>query len=145
MTELIEHKSWWKQNWKRFITIVIILLLILGLISSLQIGETVSNTFKVYADPALTEKALEIAKENDEVQEYLGILEPIDKLAIMEGRVEYSNNNSSVDLSFRVNGSKGSGRIRIIADRNGDLWQYKNLSIGIKKLKKTIQIIVPTE
>ena len=141
MNKLIEHKSWWKKNWKWFTPIIGLCLITAGLISTSEIGGTISNTFKAYADPALIENALILAQENVEVKELLVTLKPIDKLAIMEGRVIYSDNNKSIDISFRVKGSIEKGRMRIFADRNGDSWEYKEIVIGIKKLKKTITIV----
>ena len=72
-------------------------------------------------------------------------MEQVDKMAKLEGSVKYSNNDRSVDISIRVRGSKGKGRMRIIAERNGETWEYKKIVIGIKKLKRTIEIIGETE
>ncbi|WP_394336462.1 cytochrome c oxidase assembly factor Coa1 family protein [Aureibaculum luteum] len=55
--------------------------------------------------------------------------------------MQYSNDYDSIDISFRVKGSKGKGRMRIFADKYKNSWDYKEVVIGIKKLKKTIIII----
>ena len=62
-------------------------------------------------------------------------------MAIFEGSTMYSNDNNSVDISVRVKGDKGTGRIRIIADRIDDSWGYEKISIEIKKMNKAIEII----
>lgn len=139
--EIVQHKTWWKRNWKWFIPLLVVFLVIMGLISSSEIGDNISDTVKAYADPDLIDKALQKAQKNEEVIALLGPIEPIDKLAILEGVVKYSNEDNSIDISFRIKGSKGRGRMRIFADRNGNNWEYKEVVIGIKKLQKTIIII----
>ena len=145
MNNLVENKSWWNKNWKWIIPILGIFLISIFAISTTSIGETTIDIVKAYADPDLVETALNKAQGNDEVKELLGILEQVDKMAKLEGSVKYSNNDRSVDISIRVRGSKGKGRMRIIAERNGETWEYKKIVIGIKKLKRTIEIIGETE
>ena len=141
MNEVVEHKSWWKRNWKWLTPILGLFFIVIGLISTSEIGANVSDIVKAYADPDLIDRALLKAQENVEVKQLLGTLNPIDKMAIFEGTTKYSNNDTSIDISVRVKGSKGRGRMRIFADRNVDKWEYKEIVIGIKKLKKTITII----
>ena len=144
MNNSIENKNWWNKNWKWFAPILGFLLISIFTISWTDIGETTFDIVKAYADPDLVETALNKAQENDEVKELLGALKPIDKMAKLEGSVKYSNNDTTVDISVRVKGSKGKGRMRIVAERNGENWEYKKIVIGIKKLKRTIEIIGET-
>lgn len=116
MDELIEHKSWWKRNWKWFTPIFSILLLFVVLIVSSPIGTKVSSVAKAYADPNLMENALLIAQENIEVVELLGTLEPINGMDMMKGIINYSNNGTTIDIYVYIKGSKGKGRMRVFAD-----------------------------
>ena len=141
MNNLVENKSWWNKNWKWIIPVFGIFLFSIFTISTTGIGENTFDVIKAYADPDLVETALNKAQENEEVKELLGTLEQVDKMAKLEGSVKYSNNDTSVDISVRVKGSKGNGRMRILAERSGGTWEYKKIVIGIKKLKRTIVII----
>ena len=141
MNELVRHKSWWKRNWKWLTILAGLFSIIFYMISTSEVGEVISESFKAYSDPDLTENATILAQSNNEVKELLGTLKPIDKFAILEGRVEYFKDNSSVDISVRVKGDKGRGRMRIYANRIRDEWEYKEIYIGIKKPKKTIMIL----
>jgi hypothetical protein len=145
MNDSVENKSWWNKNWKWIIPVFGIFLISIITISTTDIGKNTFDIVKAYADPNLVETALDKAQDNDEVKELLGTLEQVDKMAKLEGSVKYSNNDTSVDISVRVKGSKGKGRMRIIAERNGETWEYKKIVIGIKKLKKTIEIIGETD
>ncbi len=139
MNELILEKNWYKRNWKWFVPSVVVLstfALILFIFAS-----PISNIAKAYADTSIYENALEKAQQNQQVIETLGLLEPIDKIAIIEGYVLYSNNNNTVDLTIRVKGTKGKGKMDITANKVNENWSYQKIAIRIKDPKKTISII----
>lgn len=107
-------------------------------------GGITNDLVQAYADTELYENALKKVKSDDRVTELLGEIEPIDKLAILEGQVEYSNDNKTVNSSIRVIGSKGRASMDISADRINNLWNYKKINIRIKnppEKKQTIKII----
>ncbi len=143
--ELIVEKTWWKRNWKWFLpTSLLFFLIIFGIILSSSIKGSVTDIAQVYSDNSLYEKAIEKAKTNERVIELIGEIEPIDQLAILEGNAIYSNNNNSVELSIRIKGNKGKGKMDISADKNGKEWKYKKINIRIKEPKETIQILKDT-
>jgi len=139
MNELILEKSWWKRNWKWFIpsvTVLSTLAIILSLFAS-----PIPDIAKAYADNSIHENALLKARKNQQIIETLGVLEPIDKMAIFEGFVLYSNNNNTVNLTIRVKGTKGKGKMDITANKVNENWSYQKIAIRIKEPKKTISII----
>ena len=138
--ELIAEKSWWKRNWKWFLPTALFLMGTL-LFTTLSIDENVTDIAKAYSENSLYEKAIEKSKTNERVIELLGNLESIDKLAIIEGNAKYSNNNNSIEITVRVKGSKGKGKMDITADKKGTEWKYKKISIRIKSPKEEIQIL----
>lgn len=143
--ELIVEKSWWKRNWKWFLpTFLVVFSLLFGVILSSSIDGNVTDIAQAYSDNSLYEKAIEKAKTNERVIELIGEIEPIDKLAILEGNAVYSNNNNSVELSIRVKGNKGKGKMDISAKKNGNQWEYKKINIRIKNPKEEIQILKDT-
>jgi Cytochrome oxidase complex assembly protein 1 len=140
--ELIVKKSWWNRNWKWFLpTIILVFLIGFGLILTSAIDGNMTDITQAYSENSLYENAIEKAKTNKRVLEVMGKIEPLDKLAIFEGNVIYSNNNKSVLLSVRVKGNKGKGKMDISADKNGTLWEYKKINIRIKNPKEEIQIL----
>jgi hypothetical protein len=139
--ELIVKKSWWSRNWKWFLTTLLFLLLF-GFLLSSTIDGNITDIAKAYSDNSLYEKAIVLANSNKRVLEILGEIEPIDKLAILEGNAIYSNNNNLVALSIRVKGNKGKGKMDISAERNGTKWNYKKINIRIKEPKEEIQILI---
>lgn len=111
----------------------------------LLIGSSVAGNFKnfqkAYVDTSLYEKAIEKAKTNKRVIDRIGEIEPIDRLAILEGNEIYSNNNKSVEVSIRLKGNKGKGKIDIAPARNGTSWDYKKINIRIKEPKEVIEVL----
>jgi hypothetical protein len=143
--ELIVEKSWPKRNKKWFLpTFILLFLLLIGLILSSNIQGNVSDIVQAYSDNSLYEKAIEKANTNKRVTEVIGKIEPIDKLAILEGNVIYSNNNNTVELTVRLKGNKGKGKMDIIADKKEKEWIFKKINIRIKEPKEEIQIVKDT-
>ena len=99
---------------------------------------------QAYSDTELYENALEKAKSEQKVIELLGEIEPIDKLAILEGEVHFTNNNQTVNSSIRLKGTKGKARMDITADKINNEWNYIVINIRIKnppEKKQMIEII----
>lgn len=140
--ELIIKNSWWKTNWKWFLpTFIAALLLLIGLVWSSTSDGSFTDIVQAYADHSIHEKAIEKANENQRVHDVIGKIEPLDKLAILEGNAIYSNDHNSVSLSVRIKGNKGKGKMDIKADKNGNEWVYQKISIRLKDSKEVIQII----
>jgi len=146
--EIIKEKSWWKRNWKWFLPIASFTLIAVVLFFSSGLGGHMTDFAQAYSDTELYENAIAKAQRNKKVTNLLGELEPIDKLAILEGEVRYSNHNKSVDLSIRVKGSKRKASMDISADKINGEWNYRKINIRIKKPveeKQTIEIINQSE
>ena len=142
-TELIEQKSRWKRNWKWFVPICGVLLILTIVISS-GIGGIGADLAKAYSDTELYKDALDKVKSEQKVLELLGEIEPIGKLAILEGEVRYTNNNQTVNSTIRIKGTKGKARMDILANRINNAWEYKKINVRIKnppEKKQTIEII----
>ena len=138
MNELIREKNWGRRNWKWLVPITAFLIVIIALLS---LTSGLTGFAQAYAEPSLYEDALEKARENERVNEVLGNLQPIDKLTLLEGNVVYSEDNSSVALTFRITGSKGKGKMDISALRNNGVWEYEIIKVRIKDPKQEIIVV----
>jgi hypothetical protein len=140
--ELIKENSWCKGNWKWLLpTLFLFFIMGLGLMTITGNGKNINDLTQAYSDHSLFEKAFEKAKTNPRVIAILGDIEPIDKLAILEGTTKYSNNNNVVDLTVRIIGNKGKGKLDVSAVRNGATWEYKKINVRIKQTQEEIQIL----
>ena len=140
--EQLVEKSWWIINRKWFLptSLLISVILVTALFCSTSEGN-VLHIARAYSEKSLFEKAIQKANSNYQVFQRLGKIKPIDKLAIFEGHIIYLNNNNSVELTIRVNGEKGKGKMDIIAIKNGKEWEYKTINIRVKKPIESIQIL----
>lgn len=142
--ELRKQKSWWKKNWKWFLPVSMIILIVVAILSSSGVGGIANNYAQAYSDQELYQDALEHVKSNSRVIEVLGEIEPIDKLAILEGEVQYSNNNQRVNSTIRIVGSKGKAKMDILANRVQGKWNYQKILVRVKsppEKKQNINII----
>ena len=108
-------------------------------------NKVASDLTNAYSDTELYNDALEKAKTNKAVIAILGEIEPIDKLAILEGQVSYSEDNTSVKSSIRIIGSKGKAKLDILANKVNTEWVYQTITIRIKQpkdQKQTIAIVL---
>jgi cytochrome oxidase complex assembly protein 1 len=138
--ELNIERSWWEKNWKWFLPTILFLIGVTLFITS-SINGNATDIARAYSENTLYEKAIEKSKSNKRVLELLGNLKPIDKLAIIEGNAKYSNNTNSIEITVRVEGSKGKAKMDISADKIGTQWKYKKIAIRLKHPKEEIQIL----
>ena len=138
MNESIVKKSWPKRNSKWLVPITAFLIIIIALLS---ITNGITSFAQAYTEPSLYENALEKARQNKKAIEVLGNIESIDKLTILEGNVVYSDDNNNVDLTFRITGSKGKGKIDVSATKINGNWDYELIKIRIKNPKEEIIVL----
>ena len=142
--ELIEQKSWWKQNWKWFVPISGVILISITAFLLSGMGGITTDFAQAYADTELYKNALEKVNTNQKVNELLGEIEPLGKMAILEGQTEYSNDNQTVNSTVRIIGTKGKARMDITAEKLNSEWNYSKINVRIKnppEKKQTIEII----
>ena len=141
MNELVAHKSWFSKNWKWLIPLLMVFMIGLFAITTSKVGEGIATVAKAYGDVTLYEDALEKAKNNKEIINLLGEIEPIDNLAILEGTTFYSNSNNSIKTSIRIVGDKARGKLDISADKEGSQWRYKKIGVRVRAPKQTIIVL----
>lgn len=135
--DLVAKGTWLKRNWKWSVpTVVFIFILSLFLTSNSQ--QSINDIVLAYSDNSLYEKAIKKANSDKRILQSFGIIQPIDKLAILEGNAIYSNNNNSVELSVRIKGEKGNGKLDIVAEKLGTEWKYKKIIVRNKNSKDEI-------
>ncbi|WP_452232460.1 cytochrome c oxidase assembly factor Coa1 family protein [Lacinutrix sp. MEBiC02595] len=146
--EIIAHKSWWYRNWKWFTAVAISFILFLFVFSSSGFSGILIDYTKAYTDIELYNEAIEKASINERVIKVLGTIDPIDNMTILNGAVQYSNNNKSILTTIKITCKKGKAMLDISADRINETWHYKKINVRIKKpieKKEIITIITPTE
>lgn len=139
--DLIEEKNWWNRNWKWIIPVSILIVISISVFFSSRMDGVATDLVQAYMDTELYENAIIKANSNTKIVELLGEIQPIDNLAILEGEVEYTNNNKTVYSSVRIVGTKGKANMDISAERIDDFWNYTKINIPIKSPPEKRQTI----
>lgn len=141
--DLVEEKSWGKRNWKWLIPLSGIVLISFGIFFSSGMDGVATDLAQAYSDTKLYEHAIDKINADKRVSDLLGEIKPMDKLAILEGQVEYSNENKTIQSTIWIVGSKGRAKMDISADWINKKWSYTKINVRIKnpsENKQTIQI-----
>lgn len=131
------HQSWWKRNWKWAVPVggcLTIIVLCIALAGSIVFG--VSKMFSG-SEPYAT--ALEKTLSNEQVIELLG--EPIETDGLMQGSINYKNDDAEADFSIPIKGPKGNGKIYIVGTKHNDVWSYSEMEVRIYKNNEIINLL----
>lgn len=135
---LLNHKSWWRRNAKWLFPLILIF--ITGVYLLLSGAVSFGDYAKAYADMPVYQNALEKAKQNTRVTEALGSIEPIDKMTIAEGAVEYTEDYQAMTATITLKGSKNKGKMDIAAYKADGRWEYDAIKVRIKSTNDDIVI-----
>ncbi|MFB9077678.1 cytochrome c oxidase assembly factor Coa1 family protein [Flavobacterium procerum] len=139
--DLILKKSWLKKNWIWVVFSLFSTMLLFCILLNSNSKNGVTDTFTALNENSLYEKAIESANINSAVLKTFGKIDPIDKLAILEGNTSYSNNNNSVVLSVRIKGLKNQGKLEVHANKTDSEWIYKKIYVHTKNPKGKIIVL----
>ncbi|MCL6220294.1 cytochrome c oxidase assembly factor Coa1 family protein [Zunongwangia pacifica] len=117
------------------ISLGIVAVLLILAFSTTNLGTHISNFTEIYADEALHKDALDIANNDPKVMDYFGRISVKDNLSLLNGDVQYSEDHSKVELTFKVKGSKENGVMDIKATRNAEVWEYQSIILRSKDKK----------
>ena len=126
------QKNWWKLHWKWIVPVAGLLLVLIIAFFSSGMSKISTDLVQAYADTELYDQALKKVKSNSKVAEVLGELQPMDKLAILEGEVHYSNDNQHVSSSVRITGDKGKAMMDIKAYKHRGEWNFTKIEVRLK-------------
>ena len=132
-----------KKSLKWLIPIIVVFGIVFYLFSSSGMGKVATDLTQAYADQELYKNAIEKANSDQRVLENIGVIQPIDKMTIFNGEVNFSDNNQTVNSTIKIIGSKGNGKLDLTAERENESWRYEKINIRIKdsQKKKSIKII----
>ena len=137
MDEIFEEQSWLKRNWRWALPAsgCLVITVFLGIfVVSLIFG--VKTLFKE-SEPYQT--AVQKAQESAWVVSKLG--EPIEVVGTPNGNLNYSNNESSAELSIPVQGPKDKANIMVWGKKSEGQWTYSVLKITIQETGQVYDLL----
>ena len=126
------QKNWWKLHWKWVLPVAGLIALLISTYFTSGLSKIGTDFAQAYTDTELYDEALKKVNSHPKVTNLLGKLEPLDKLAILEGEVHYTNNNQDVTSSVRISGDKGKAMMDIKAYKSKDVWIYTKIKVRLK-------------
>lgn len=137
--------GWWKRNWKWFVPVTLVCMLLLGagviaLIVTLVLGTVKSST--PYT------KALAQAKTDPAVIAELG--EPVEAGWYVTGNISTSGQNGNADLSIPIYGPNKSGTLHVIALKSGMVagmedWKITKLEVAVPGRTQPIALRIESD
>ncbi|TRZ41980.1 cytochrome c oxidase assembly factor Coa1 family protein [Robertkochia solimangrovi] len=128
----IPSQGWFRRNWKWIIPALVTVLGVFIFFTSGLSGIS-GDLVQAYNDKQLYKDAMEMIARDSRIKETLGQLEPLDKMAIVEGEVNYSDDYKNVVSTVRIRGNKGSAMMDIFAELIQEEWNYSRITVRIKK------------
>ena len=128
--------GWWQKNWKWFVPVGCLGLLVLftgfiALIVSVVFGILKSSeVYRVALDAARSEPAVEMA---------LGT--PIEEGLFVMGNINISGSSGNADLAIPISGPVDQGTIYAIAEKSAGQWAFSVLEVEIKTTGERIGLL----
>lgn len=121
------QQNWWQRNWKwalptgGCLTVLIVIFSFVGY-GVYQVTDklTQETSFLAFFD------VIQEVQKSTDVKEALGT--PIRFEGIEEENYDPSNKDK-LDLDFEIQGRKQNGRLRVVADKTEDGWQYTTFTV----------------
>lgn len=131
-----QEKSWFARNWGWVLgggCFVLILIVALG------IGSLIFGVSKMFTSSTPYKYAMEQATSNQDLKDLIG--SPIETDGIMQGNINLSGDDGAADFKILIKGSKGKGRIVVIATKDYGKWKYEKLYVQIKDSEEQINLL----
>ena len=109
-----------RKSLKWLIPIIVVLGIVIYLFSSSGMGKIATDLTQAYADPELYKNAIKKANSDQQVIKSIGEIKPIDKMTILNGEVNFTDDNKIVNTTIKVIGQKGNGKMDITAKRENE-------------------------
>lgn len=129
-------KNWFQRNWKWFIPIGCLSSIV---VVALFVTILFSGITSILKDSHVYKHTMTVTKENQLVIEKLG--NNIQQDGTLIGSIATSNNRGNAILKIPLKGSKGSGFVQVIAQKENNAWIYTMMDFHEKGSGKTIDLL----
>ncbi|NIO19823.1 MAG: hypothetical protein GTN76_03550 [Candidatus Aenigmarchaeota archaeon] len=128
-----QERNWWNRNWKWFVPVSCLVLLV-GICAGIAyLGFGLVKSFETYKD------AVAKAKTNSAVMEALG--SPIKEGLLVAGNINVSGPSGQADLAIPISGPKGKATIHAVAKKSAGKWTFSTLEVAINASGERINIL----
>ena len=131
-----QKKSWFSRNWGWLLgggCLVLIVIAVLG------VGSLIFGVSKMFTSSTPYKYAMEQATSNEDLKVIIG--SPIETDGIMQGNINLNGDDGEADFRIPIKGSKGNGRIVVVATKDYGKWTYEKLYVQIKDSEEQINLL----
>ena len=131
-----KQTSWWQRNWKWFVPVGCLGLLVLftGFIALI-----VSVVFGILKSSEVYQVALDAARSEPAVEMALGT--PIEEGLFVTGNINVSGSSGNADLAIPISGPEDEGTIYAVAEKSAGQWAFSILEVEIKTTGERIDLL----
>jgi hypothetical protein len=133
-----EKKGWFKRNWKWFVPVgcLSIILMLVAFVAAIIVF-----VFGAIKSSDVYQQALAKAKANGAVVRELG--EPIEPGWLVSGSIDVGNDSGNANLSIPVSGPRKSGTIYTVATKKQGRWEFTTLEMEVDGESRRINLLAP--
>jgi len=132
--------NWFSRNWKWFIPVSVLTLLLLAASFVGAVLVLVETSFQ-HSD--FYTQALAKARANPQVAEKIG--RPLKAGWMASGNANTSGSSGDADISFPLSGPKGKGTLHLVAKKTAGVWKLETLQVEIEGEAEPIDLLQPEE
>ena len=131
-----EPKGWWARNWRWFVPVSVLGLLLCCCGGPLLVG---GGVFAALKSTEPYKEALRIARDDPRVVEALG--SPVEEGWLLQGNVNRSGAGGNANLHIPVSGPDGEGTVHVVAVRESGEWRLTTLTFDEDGPSETIDLL----
>jgi len=131
-----EKRGWWSRNWKWFVPVGCLSMLVVGAVVIVLI---VTLVFGALKSSDVYKQALAKATANPTVISELG--EPIEAGWVVSGSISVNGSSGEADISIPISGPKKSATIYAVGRKSAGEWIFSRLEVEIPNRPPRINLI----
>ena len=121
-----EKRGWWSRNWKWFVPVGCLSMLVVG---AVVIALIVTLVFGALKSSDVYKQALAKAISNPTVIGELG--EPIEAGWVVSGSISVNGSSGEADISIPISGPKKSATVYAVGRKSAGEWKFSRLEVEI--------------
>lgn len=125
-----EAPGWFGRNWKWFVPVGCVTVLLLAVGVAAVIGYGVLGMYENSSLAVPKRDALAAAQASPAVKQALG--EPMEMGFMMSGTISVNDDRGQADVSYPIHGPRGKGRVKLVGELEDGRWVYSVLEAQIQ-------------
>lgn len=132
----MEQRNWWERNWKWFVPVGCLSVLLL---LAASIALVMTFVFGMMKSSNAYSQALETARSSPSVVAALG--SPIEAGYFVSGKISENGPSGEAELAIPISGPRGAGTIYLEARKSAGAWRFSTLVAEVDATHERINLL----